>query len=61
MSQGENQAPRESVWEIVYDLRSRLFSLETEFKYFRNIMVTLYLTVVAPLLVIVIQNNFGGK
>lgn len=30
-------------------------SLQTEFKYFRNIMITLYLTIIAPLMVAVIM------
>lgn len=45
---------------IVQDLRQQVAQLQTEFRYFRNIMVTIYLTIIAPLVVAIFLNVLGG-
>lgn len=37
----------------------QLMELKVEFRYFRNIMITLYLTIVAPLVVAIFMSILG--
>lgn len=40
----------------VVAIKYEVTKLQTEFRYFRNIMITLYLTIIAPLMVAMIMN-----
>lgn len=55
----EEELPKD-IRIIVDSLRYQLAELRTEFRYFRNIMVTLYLTIVAPLVVAIFLNILGN-
>jgi hypothetical protein len=55
-----NRENRESLASKVSSLSIRVETLSTEFKYFRNTFVGLYVTTIAPLLLIVFNSHFGG-
>lgn len=57
----EEQTDQNSTSLMVQQLSLQVAKLQMEFRYFRNIMVTLYLTIVAPLVVAIFINVLGGK
>jgi hypothetical protein len=61
MSESSEESKIDKLQTEVHILQLSFNSLQTEFKLFRNIMVALYLTIIAPLMVAVLGGMLNGK